>query len=128
MTMSDTEFERGARTAIEHFKGYFQDESERAIHADLPNSLLDSHAENALSSVLWEESNRPGRGTPDRDSEPDLLARIQAVVMMADVDITAGDRPHATDAQYRAIAQRLLDKVVAPERLAAAVLGSGGVA
>jgi hypothetical protein len=56
--------------------------------------------------------------------EPELLTRIQAVVMMADIDITSGDRPHATDAQYRAIAQRLLDKVVAPERLAAAVMAT----
>lgn len=53
-----------------------------------------------------------------------ILDRIQVVLMMADIDITSGDRSHATDAQYRAIAQRLLDKVVAPERLAAAVMAT----
>lgn len=54
-------------------------------------------------------------------SRTGLQNRVTAAVMMADIDITSGTRPHATDAQYQAIADRLIEKVIGPERLLAAV-------
>ena len=57
-------------------------------------------------------------------TEPSLLHRVQAAVMTADIDVTSWTRPIASDRQYRVIAERLIRTVVAPERLAAAVLGA----
>lgn len=56
----------------------------------------------------------------------DLQNRVTAAILMADIDITSGTRPQATDDQYRAIADRIIDKVVGPERLAAATLRCPG--
>lgn len=47
-----TEFEKGVRAGIEALIPYFQDENENPLHAELPNRILEMHAEGALLQAL----------------------------------------------------------------------------
>lgn len=64
-----TEFEQGVRAGIEALIPYFQDENENPIHAELPNRILEMHAEGALHQALADHRMDERLTAPPTDEE-----------------------------------------------------------
>lgn len=77
-----TEFERGARAAIEALSLYFVDEDQRPIYEGLGTNTLESFAENAVADTLADETARlernPAAANDDWD-ETNLRAELAAL-------------------------------------------------
>ena len=82
-----SEFERGARAAVEALGLYFVDEDQRPIYEELGTTTFESFAENAVADTLADEAARVKRA-PATDSEDwdETNLRAELAVLRSELD------------------------------------------